>query len=170
MIICTPDKDLAQCVRGTRVVQFNRRTRVTRDEAGVIQKFGVPPKSIPDYLALVGDAADGYPGLPGWGAKSAAAVLAVHRTLEGIPRRASEWHVPSLRGGVLLAATLVDHWDEALLYRDLALLRTTADGVDIPEQRVAELEWAGAPRDAWTAFCAEWGLDGLRDRPHRWRT
>src|SRR5205814_7675231 len=85
VIICTPDRDLAQCVRGTRVVQLNRRTRTIRDEAGVVAKFGVPPASIPDYLALVGDAADGFPGLPGWGAKSAAAVLARYHTLEAIP-------------------------------------------------------------------------------------
>src|SRR5258708_30049204 len=93
VIICTPDKDLAQCVRGTRIVQLNRRTRVTRDEAGVVQKFGVLPASIPDYLALVGDAADGYPGLPGWGAKSTAAVLSKFRHLESIPADSLEWHV-----------------------------------------------------------------------------
>ena len=93
VIICTPDKDLAQCVRGTRVVQLNRRTRVTYDEAGVVEKFGVLPESIPDYLALVGDAADGYPGLAGWGAKSTAAVLAKFGHLESIPADCSEWHV-----------------------------------------------------------------------------
>src|SRR6202008_4903978 len=93
VIICTPDKDLAQCVRGTRIVQLNRRTRVTLDEAGVIQKFGVPPKSIPDYLALVGDSSDGYPGLPGWGAKSSATVLAKFHHLESIPKDCREWHV-----------------------------------------------------------------------------
>ena len=105
VIICTPDKDLAQCVCGTRVVQLNRRTRVTRDEAGVIQKFGVPPASIPDYLALVGDAADGYPGLPGWGAKSTAAVLAKFGHLESIPEDPSEWHVNAANASAL-AATL----------------------------------------------------------------
>jgi 5'-3' exonuclease len=169
IVICTPDKDLAQCVRDERVVLRDRRRQITYDRDAVIAKWGVEPESIPDLLALVGDSSDGYPGLPGWGAKSAAAVLAVHHTLEGIPRKASEWHVPSLRGAVLLAATLVEHWDEALLYRDLARLRTTADGVDIPERRVADLEWRGAPRRTWTAFCDEWGLDGLRDRPHRWQ-
>src|ERR1051326_8676784 len=101
VIICTPDKDLAQCVSGTRVVQLNRRTRVTRDEAGVIEKFGVPPASIPDYLALVGDAADGYPGLPGWGAKSSAAVLARFAHLERIPADAGEWHVDALNASAL---------------------------------------------------------------------
>ena len=93
VIVCTPDKDLAQCVRGTRIVQLNRRTRVTYDEAGVIRKFGVPPASIPDFLALVGDTADGYPGLPGWGAKSAAAVLSKFGHLESIPTNPSDWHV-----------------------------------------------------------------------------
>ena len=169
IVICTPDKDLAQCVRDDRVVLRDRRRQITYDRDGVVAKWGVEPESIPDLLALVGDSSDGYPGLPGWGAKSAAAVLAVHNTLEGIPRRASEWHVPSLRGAVLLAATLVEHWDEALLYRDLARLRTTADGVDIPERRATQLEWRGAPRPAWAAFCDEWGLNGLRDRPHRWQ-
>jgi 5'-3' exonuclease len=169
IVICTPDKDLAQCVRDDRVVLRDRRRQITYDRDGVVAKWGVEPASIPDLLALVGDSSDGYPGLPGWGAKSAAAVLAVYGTLEGIPRRASEWRVPSLRGAVLLAATLVEQWDEALLYRDLARLRTTADGVRIPEERIDDLEWHGASRAAWTAFCEEWGLAGLRDRPHRWR-
>src|SRR5213595_1986445 len=105
VIICTPDKDLAQCVRGTRIVQLNRRTRVTRDEAGVIQKFGVPPESIPDYLALVGDAADGYPGLSGWGAKSSAAVLARFAHLESIPTDWRDWRV-NAASPAALAATL----------------------------------------------------------------
>jgi 5'-3' exonuclease len=169
IVICTADKDLAQCVRDSRVVLRDRRRSITYDTDGVIAKWGVPPRSIPDLLALVGDSSDGYPGLPGWGAKSAAAVLAVHGTLEGIPKRASEWHVPSLRGAVLLAATLANQWREALLYRDLARLRTTADGVPIEQVDITELEWRGAPRRAWVAFCDEWGLDRLRDRPHRWR-
>jgi 5'-3' exonuclease len=169
IVICTPDKDLAQCVRDDRVVLRDRRRQITYDRDAVIAKWGVEPESIPDLLALVGDSSDGYPGLPGWGAKSAAAVLAVHHSLEAIPRKASEWHVPSLRGGPLLAATLVDHWDEALLYRDLARLRTAADGVALEQRRPVELEWRGARRDTWSAFCDEWGLDGLRDRPHRWR-
>ena len=105
VIICTPDKDLAQCVRGTRIVQLNRRTRVTPDEAGVIKKFGVPPESIPDYLALVGDSADGYPGLPGWGAKSSAAVLAKFVHLESIPADVREWRV-NVTSASALAATL----------------------------------------------------------------
>ena len=168
IVICTPDKDLAQCVRDGRVVLRDRRRAITYDSDGVVAKWGVPPESIPDLLALVGDSSDGYPGLPGWGAKSAAAVLAVHGSLEGIPKKASEWHVPSLRGAVPLATALAQHWDEALLYRDLARLRTTADGVDIPQQRVEQLRWAGAPRVTWRAFCDQWGLDRLRDRPHRW--
>ncbi|MFL5679239.1 MAG: 5'-3' exonuclease H3TH domain-containing protein [Chloroflexota bacterium] len=168
IVICTPDKDLAQCVRDSRVVLRDRRRGITYDSEAVVAKWGVPPRSIPDLLALVGDSSDGYPGLPGWGAKSAAAVLAVYGTLEDIPRKASEWHVPSLRGAVLLAATLAEHWQDALLYRDLARLRTTADGVPIPQRRAAELEWRGTSREAWTAFCEQWGLEGLRDRPHRW--
>jgi 5'-3' exonuclease len=123
VIICTPDKDLAQCVRGSRVVQLNRRTRVTYDETGVIQKFGVSPGSIPDYLALVGDAADGYPGLPGWGTKSAAAVLAKFGNLEGIPADWSEWHVNAANASSL-AKTLSIERDKALLFRTLATLRT----------------------------------------------
>ncbi len=126
VVICTPDKDLAQCVSGTRIVQLNRRTRVTVDEAGVIKKFGVPPASIPDYLALVGDAADGFPGLPGWGAKSSAAVLAKYGHIESIPADWQEWHVNAAHAGAL-AATLLRERDRALLFRTLATLRT-----DIP--------------------------------------
>jgi 5'-3' exonuclease len=138
VIICTPDKDLAQCVRGTRVVQMNRRTRTISDEAGVIAKFGVPPASIPDYLALVGDAADGYPGLPGWGAKSTAAVLARFGHLESIPEDSRNWHVNAANAGAL-AATLVRERERAFLFRTLATLRT-----DLPLfSSVDELQWAG---------------------------
>jgi 5'-3' exonuclease len=138
VIICTPDKDLAQCVRGTRVVQLNRRTRVTLDEAGVMEKFGVPPESIPDYLALVGDAADGYPGLPGWGAKSTAAVLARFRHIECIPPDPGDWHVNASNAGGL-AATLRKEHERALLFRTLATLRS-----DIPLfDNVDELQWRG---------------------------
>ena len=140
VVICTPDKDLTQCVRGTRVVQLNRRTRVVLDEAGVIQKFGVRPVSIPDYLALVGDAADGYPGLPGWGAKSAAAVLSRFRHIEAIPDDYREWHVNASRPAEL-AATLARERSHALLFRTLATLRT-----DVPiQERVDDLAWRGAP-------------------------
>ena len=136
VIICTPDKDLAQCVRGTRVVQLDRRRRVTLDEAGVVGKFGVSPESIPDYLALVGDAADGYPGLPGWGAKSSAAVLAKFVHLESIPADWREWGVNAANA---LARTLSTERDHALLFRTLATLRT-----NIPLfEDVNELEWHG---------------------------
>ncbi len=123
VFICTPDKDLAQSVRGTRVVQLDRRARTIRDEAGVIAKFGVPPASIPDYLALVGDSSDGYPGLPGWGAKSAAAVLAKFAHLEAIPADWTTWGVNASRPAAL-AATLAEQRDRAWLFRDLATLRT----------------------------------------------
>jgi 5'-3' exonuclease len=123
VVICTPDKDLAQCVRGTRVVQLHRRTRVTLDEAGVIAKFGVRPESIPDYLALVGDAADGYPGLPGWGAKSSSAVLAKFLHIEAIPPDCREWGVKTANAAAL-ARTLSTGRERALLFRTLATLRT----------------------------------------------
>jgi len=123
VVICTPDKDLAQCVSGTRIVQLNRRTRVTFDEAGIVKKFGVPPESIPDYLALVGDAADGYPGLPGWGPKSSAAVLAKFLHLEAIPPDVRDWHVDVANAGGL-ARTLSAERDRAMLFRTLATLRT----------------------------------------------
>jgi 5'-3' exonuclease len=138
VIICTPDKDLAQCVRGTRVVQLNRRTQVTLDEAGVIQKFGVSPESIPDYLALVGDAADGFPGLPGWGAKSSAAVLAKYVHLESIPEDWREWRVNAANAGAL-AHTLASERECALLFRTLATLRTDIALFD----DVDELQWHG---------------------------
>jgi 5'-3' exonuclease len=137
--ICTPDKDLAQCVQGARIVQLNRKTRVMLDEAGVVKKFGVPPKSIPDYLALVGDAADGYPGLPGWGPKSTAAVLAKFDHLESIPADWRDWHVDTAQASTL-AATLQRDLDRALLFRTLATLRT-----DIPLfDDVDELRWKGS--------------------------
>lgn len=148
VIICTPDKDLAQCVKGTRVIQLNRRTREKRDEAGVIQKFGVPPASIPDYLALVGDAADGYPGLPGWGAKSTAAVLAEFGHIEAIPADFADWHV-NASGASSLAATLARDRDQALLFRTLATLRN-----DIPLfDNVDELQWNG-PTGDFNSFAA----------------
>jgi 5'-3' exonuclease len=138
VIICTPDKDLAQCVRGERVVQLNRRTRATLDEAGVIRKFGVSPESIPDYLALVGDAADGYPGLPGWGAKSTAAILAKFGHIESIPTDSGEWAV-NVGSASSLAATLLKNRDLALLFRTLATLRT-----DIALfEDVDQLRWSG---------------------------
>jgi 5'-3' exonuclease len=170
ILICTPDKDMAQLVRDERIVLWDRRRAITYDDAGVRAKWGVPPTSIPDYLALVGDASDGYPGLPGWGAKGAAAVLAAYGHFEDIPEKASAWEVPGVGGAraLGLAASLREHWKEALLYRDLARLRTEADGVPIRQRDPDELRWDGAPREAWEAFCEEWGLDRLRTRPHRW--
>jgi 5'-3' exonuclease len=138
VIICTPDKDLAQCVRGTRIVQLNRRTQVTLDEAGVIKKFGVSPESIPDYLALVGDSADGYPGLSGWGAKSTAAVLAKFLHLESIPVEHREWHV-NVASASSLADTLSRDRQRALLFRTLATLRTDIVLFD----NVDQLRWGG---------------------------
>jgi 5'-3' exonuclease len=136
VIVCSPDKDLAQCVRGDRIIQLNRRTKIAFDEAGVVRKFGVPPASIPDYLALVGDAADGYPGLPGWGAKSTAAVLAKFGHIEFIPEDVREWRVDASKAGAL-AATLNQERETALLFRILATLRT-----DIPLfENVDELLW-----------------------------
>jgi 5'-3' exonuclease len=138
VIICTPDKDLAQCVSGTRIVQLNRRTKVTFDETSVIHKFGVPPTSIPDYLALVGDTADGYPGLPGWGTKSTAAVLAKFGHLEAIPTDWREWHVNAANASAL-SATLSRERDRALLFRTLATLRTDIQLFG----DVDELRWNG---------------------------
>ncbi|MGA7633302.1 MAG: 5'-3' exonuclease H3TH domain-containing protein [Terriglobales bacterium] len=148
VIICTPDKDLAQCVRGTRVVQLHRRTRLTIDEAGVIQKFGVAPASIPDYLALVGDAADGYPGLRGWGAKSSAAVLSKFVHLESIPMDWRDWHV-NVSNASALADTLSRERDHALLFRSLATLRTDIKLFD----DVDELRWNG-PTPAFAMLAA----------------
>ena len=144
VVICTPDKDLAQCVRGTRIVQMDRRRRIVRDEAGIVEKFGVPPVSIPDYLALVGDAADGYPGLSGWGARSAAAVLARFGHLESIPRDSREWTGVNVAKPAALAYTLDHQRDHAFLFRRLATLRsdvTLFDSVD-------ELQWKGPAEPA----------------------
>lgn len=170
ILVCTPDKDMAQLVRDDRVVLWDRRRAIVYDDAGVRAKWGVPPASIPDWLAVVGDASDGYPGIPGWGAKGAAAVLSRYGHLEDVPERASAWEVPGVGGGraMSLAASLRDHRDEAFLYRDLARLRTADDGVPLPQRSPDDLRWDGAPRDAWEAFCDDWGLDRLRTRPHRW--
>jgi 5'-3' exonuclease len=170
ILICTPDKDMAQCVRDGRIVLWDRRRDLVYDEAGVIAKWGVPPAAVADRLALVGDAADGFPGLPGWGDKSASAVLARYGSLEAIPALASDWDVPGLRSAPALAATLRDRMDEALLYRDLARLRTVSDGVPIPQEDVDQLRWTGVDRDRWHAFCDRWGMDRLRNRPHRWQS
>ena len=161
VVVCTPDKDLAQCVRGARIVQLDRRTREVRDEAGVVKKFGVPPASIPDWLALVGDTADGYPGLPGWGAVSAASVLARYGHLEDIPKLALEWDV-SVRGAMRLATTLAEQREQALLFRRLATLRTDAPlGVDVDG-----LRWTG-PRPAFAAWAERFGAPALHERAAR---
>jgi 5'-3' exonuclease len=158
VLVCSPDKDLAQCVRGDRVVQLDRRTREVRDESGVRQKFGVSPASIPDWLALVGDSADGYPGLPGWGARSAAAVLARYEHLEHVPRLALAWDV-SVRGAMRLATTLAEKREQALLFRTLATLRTDAPiGTD-----VNALRWTG-PRPAFAAWATRLGTPALQER------
>jgi len=145
--VCTPDKDLGQVVDGTRVVQLDRRTQTVIDADGVRAKFGVAPASIPDYLALVGDSADGFPGLPGWGAKSTAAVLARYEHLEAIPFDVAEWDI-ELRGAARLASTLRERFDDALLFRDLATLRTTAEVFD----DVEAIRWRGPTEafEAWT--------------------
>jgi 5'-3' exonuclease len=148
VIICTPDKDLAQCVRGTRIVQLDRRQRITRDEAGVVAKFGVVPTSIPDYLALVGDAADGFPGLPGWGAKSAAAVLARFVHLEAIPADWRQWGVNVVKPATL-ANTLLRDRDRAFLFRTLATLRTDLSLFESVDQ----LRWNG-PTPAFPPLAA----------------
>ena len=161
VIICTPDKDLAQSVHGTRIVQLNRRTQVILDEAGVIQKFGVPPSSIPDYLALVGDSADGYPGLKGWGAKSSSVILAKFAHLESIPPDFREWQV-KVTGASALADVLSRERELALLFRQLATLRT-----DIALfKNVDELRWNG-PTPAFAALAAQLDAAVTTDRRSR---
>ncbi len=158
VFICTPDKDLAQCVVARRVVQYDRRAGVLRDADGVVAKFGVPPASIPDYLALVGDTSDGFPGLRGWGAKSAAAVLGRYGHLEAIPDDASGWDV-KVRGAARLATELAAHRDLAAQFRDLATLRTTADLFE----SVDALRWTG-PRPAFFDVCARLNTPGFLKR------
>jgi 5'-3' exonuclease len=165
IVVCSVDKDLAALVQGRHVVLRDRRRRITYDEAGVMEKWGVAPESIPDLLALVGDSSDGYPGIPGWGAKTAAEVLRRYGHIAAIPRRISEWDI-NVRGAAALVQRLAASEQEVALYLDLATLRRTAP---IAEREPAELEWLGARRAAFEALCDELGLDALRDRPHRWR-
>ena len=166
ILVCTPDKDLAQVVRDGRVVLRDRRRDITYDEAGVRAKWGVPPAAIVDYLALVGDAADGFPGITGFGSKGAAALLTAFGSLEGIRDADPGTWPSSVRGAERLAATLADSWSNALLFRDLATLRSDVPlGLTGPDA----LRWDGADPDAWPAFCERWGLPGLARRPHRWR-
>ncbi len=161
VFICTPDKDLSQCVRGQRVVQFDRRKRETRDEQGVVAKFGVGPASIPDYLALVGDSADGFPGIPGWGEKASGAVLGRYKHLERIPPTAAQWEVP-VRGAARLSAALEEHRALAGLFRRLATLRT-----DLPVfTTVDELRWRG-PTAAFERVAQQLAMPGLWDRARR---
>ncbi|MCU4186162.1 flap endonuclease [Acidiferrimicrobium sp. IK] len=161
VLICTPDKDLGQCVTGTRVVQLDRRRRQVLDADGIRAKFGVDPKSIPDYLALVGDSADGFPGLPGWGAKSSATVLARFGTLEEIPARGQDWHL-NVRNAGVLAATLAERRDLALLFKELATLVTDPPVI----AGVAELRWEG-PESGFGALCERIDAPEMLQRAER---
>lgn len=163
VVIATPDKDLSQVVVADRIVTYNRREEKIVDEDGVVEKFGIHPESIPDYLALVGDTADGVPGLPGWGAKSASTVLARYQRLEMIPLSVDEWEV-TVRSAAKLSATFNERQDDAYLYRELTTLR-----LDIPfQEELSDLEWRGVPRDRFLAFCADRGFDPDAIRVHRW--
>jgi 5'-3' exonuclease len=161
VLICTPDKDLGQCVQGTRVVQLDRRKAQIFDAAGVKEKFGVPPASIPDYLGLVGDSADGFPGLPGWGAKSASAVLARWGRIEDIPPEAARWEV-TVRGAEKLAATLRENVEAALLFKHLATLRVDRSLLG----SVDDLRWRGPTAD-FATLCAAMDAAGIARRADR---
>ena len=165
VVICSPDKDLIQMVRGSRVVSLDRRRDLVIDEAGVEDKFGVSPSSIPDYLALVGDSADGIPGIPRWGAKTSAQVLRRYPHIEQIPHDPAEWDPEiRVRGAKAVAASLSQRRDEAMLYRELATLR-----LDVPlPETLEQLEWCGVPRQDFQEICWELGFDRLMDMPHRW--
>ncbi len=161
VLICTPDKDLSQCVVGTRVVQLDRRRDILRDEAGVVAKFGVKPRSIPDYLAVVGDTADGFPGLPGWGLKAAALTLSQYPHLEAVPKDWQKWH-PSIRRARLLSESLFNSWSDALLFRNLATLR-----LDVPVfDTVEDLRWNG-PRPNFEEYCRQMKSSDLLARVRR---
>jgi 5'-3' exonuclease len=163
IIVCSPDKDLAQLVTGSRVVCWDRRRDIIIDEAGVVAKYGVRPGSIPDWLALVGDSADGYPGLPGWGAKSASAVLSRFEHIESIPEDLDAWGM-SLGRATKLAESLAEHREEAFLFRQLATLR-----LDVPlKERLDDLEWRGA-RERLKTLCVELGEKKIQERISHWR-
>jgi len=161
VVICTPDKDLAQCVRGDSIVQLDRRRGVTRDAQGVREKFGVPPESIPDYLGLTGDTADGFPGIPRWGAKSAGTILDRYGHIESIPKSETEWDV-AVRGASSLAASLRDNFTDALLFRDLATLRTDAAVFG----SVDDLRWR-RPMPQFSNLCEHYGTPELASRATR---
>ena len=163
VVVMSPDKDMAQLYGNPKIVGFDRRKAAFIDTQGVWEKFGVAPQSIPDYLGLVGDTADGIPGLPGWGAKSTATVLAEYTHLDRVPASENDWAV-KVRSAPKLAETLRDNIEAALLYRDLATLRTDAE---IP-QSLDDLEWKGVHRDAFIALCDDLGFGGIRTRPTRW--
>ncbi|MFQ6026948.1 MAG: 5'-3' exonuclease H3TH domain-containing protein [Dehalococcoidia bacterium] len=163
VVICSPDKDLNQVVQGQRVVTLDRRREIVLDEEGVREKFGVLPESIPDYLGLVGDAADGIPGIPRWGAKSSAQLLSRYRHIEQIPEDSDQWEV-TVRGAKNVAASLAQNFQDALLYRQLATLR-----LDVPlSESLEDLEWRGVPRPEFQELCGELGFQRLVDLPHRW--
>jgi 5'-3' exonuclease len=166
IVICSPDKDLAQLVSGDQIVCWDRRRDIIIDEAGVLEKFGVRPQSIPDWLALVGDSADGFPGIPGWGAKSASAVLSRYEHLESIPKDAGKWALKTVSPGraVSLSESLAQRWEEALLYRQLATVRK-----DVPlEEKLGDLKWQGA-QQRLKAVCHELGDERIPERIPRWR-
>ena len=163
VVICSPDKDLTQMVRGRQVVCLDRRRNITYDEDGVREKFGVSPESIPDYLGLVGDSADGIPGIPRWGTKTTASILCRYIHIEAIPHDPSEWQM-QLRGADAIASSLAAHREEALLYRDLATLRVD---VELPED-LDNLQWNGVRRNEFEELCAERGFAVLSVRPHEW--
>ncbi|MFV1971988.1 MAG: 5'-3' exonuclease H3TH domain-containing protein, partial [Acidimicrobiia bacterium] len=163
VVIMSPDKDMTQLFGNPKIIGYDRRKGVFIDADGTREKFGVSPESIPDYLALVGDTADGIPGLPGWGAKSSGVLLARYEQLEAIPASEQDWDV-KVRSATKLAETLRDRMEDVLLYRDLATLRTDAD---IP-QSIDDLEWKGVHREEYEALCDELGFTGLRTRPSRW--
>ncbi|MDH3538963.1 MAG: flap endonuclease [Acidimicrobiia bacterium] len=163
IVVHTPDKDMAQLYGHPRVVGYNRRERAFIDAPDVVAKFGVPPESIPDYLALVGDSADGYPGLSGWGAKSSSTVLAKFLHIESIPLDHEQWGL-TVRGAAKLATTLRDNMADAVLFKELATLRR-----DVPlVESLGDLEWRGVPRRKFTDFCSEFGFTQLMARPSRW--
>ena len=164
VVICSVDKDLMNLVDGSRVVLWDRRRGITYSETDVVERFGVPPSSIPDYLALVGDSADGIPGIPRWGAKGTAAVLSEYGSLDCVPDSYEDWTV-TVRGGKTLARNLAENRQAADLYRKLATLR-----IDVPiSESLDDLRWQGVPKTEFLALCERLGLERLKTAPHKWR-